>query len=184
MESKHKNALIGGLLAIVFIMAVGFAGFTQQLTITDETTVTSDWNIGFLEASVDPVCPTVAEGETASTDPIKCGSIGNFEAQAKSITFNTSLMSPGDVVTYTVTVKNFGNIPAKIAANGINLQFDQTTSLITYAQSGLEAGVTTLAPDAEVEFTVTVTFPQTEGYIETEKMQNSLTMTIDWEQVA
>ena len=31
MEIKHKNALIGGLLAVVVVMAVGYAAFSQAL---------------------------------------------------------------------------------------------------------------------------------------------------------
>lgn len=173
MESKHKNALIGGLLAIVFIMAVGFAGFTQQLTITDQTTVTSDWNIGFESATANAAC-----GDTVTTN---CGTVQSFTAQARSISFNTSFASPGQTVTYTVIVKNYGNVNAEVT--GVNLVPTKSASesVITYSSAGIAAG-DTLAPDAEKEFTVTVTFPQTDNYIEPAKMQNSMTMTIDWQE--
>lgn len=175
MESKHKNALIGGLLAIVFIMAVGFAGFTQKLTIKDTTSVTSNWKIGFESVTPSPTCATSAN---------KCGAATGFTAGDKTLTLNTKLASPSDVVTYTVVVKNYGNVNAKIAANGITMTPTKTgnNTVIRYAQSGLTAGTTTVAAGATVSFTVTVTFEQTEGQIEAAKLSNGLTMNIDWEQ--
>jgi len=170
MESKHKNALIGGLLAIVFIMAVGFAGFTQQLTITDETTVSSDWNIGFDTATAAAAC-----SETVTTG---CGSVTAFSAQARSISFNTYFASPGETVTYTVNVRNYGNVDAVVT--GINLVPTNANSVIEYSYSGIAVDDTLTVAQGTKTFTVTVTFPQTENYIEPANMQNSMTMTIDW----
>lgn len=174
MENKHKNALIGGLLAIIFIMAVGFAGFTQRLTINDTASVTSDWNVGFESVTPSATCP---EG-TATT---ACGKVNSFAAKDKQLVFNTTLLAPSDVVTYTVTVKNYGNVDAKIATNGITMTPGNNDSVIAYAQSGLTVGET-LAAGATKEFTVTVTFNQTAGQIDESKLSNSLAMYIDWVQ--
>lgn len=176
MDNKHKNALIGGLLAIVFIMAVGFAGFTQRLTINDSTTVSSDWNIGFESVTPSAVCPSEGNATTA------CGAVSTFTAGDKTLTFNTKLASPSDTVTYTVTVKNYGTVDAKIAADGITMTPTNQTSVIEYSQAGLEAGTTTLAAGASKTFTVTVTFKQVEGNIPEAQKTNGLTMYIDWEQ--
>ena len=45
MDTKNKNVLIGGLLAIVFVMAVGYAAFATQLNITGSANVTSTWDV-------------------------------------------------------------------------------------------------------------------------------------------
>ena len=45
MENKNKNVLIGALLAVVFVMAVGYAAFAQQLTINGTSTITSKWDV-------------------------------------------------------------------------------------------------------------------------------------------
>ena len=45
METKHKNALIGALLAVVFVMAVGYAAFAQQLTINGSASISSSWDV-------------------------------------------------------------------------------------------------------------------------------------------
>ena len=53
MESKHKNALIVALLAVVLVMAVGYAAYAQQLTINSKATIqestdgTKNWNVHF-----------------------------------------------------------------------------------------------------------------------------------------
>ena len=47
MESKHKNILIGALLAVVFVMAVGYAAFAQQLTINGSAEITSTWDVKY-----------------------------------------------------------------------------------------------------------------------------------------
>lgn len=174
MENKHKNALIGGLLAIIFIMAVGFAGFTQQLTINDTSSVTTTWNVGFDSVTPSAVCPD-------SDATAACGKVNNFTAGDKALVFDTKLMSPSDTVTYTVVVKNYGDVDAKIATNGISMTETNTDSVISYAQSGLTEG-DTLAAGATKTFTVTVSFDQTGGQIDTNKLTNGLAMYIDWEQ--
>ena len=47
MESKHKNILIGALLAVVFVMAVGYAAFAQTLTINGSAEITSSWDVRY-----------------------------------------------------------------------------------------------------------------------------------------
>jgi len=191
MDNKHKNALIGGLLAIVFIMAVGFAGFTQRLTIEDTTSVSSDWNIGFETVSPSAICPAegtattacgsvvAPEGSTYSLDDAtKTYSVNN----AKTLTFDTKLLSPSDTVTYTIVVKNYGDVDAKIAADGIVMTPSNESSVTKYSQSGLTEETTTVAAGQTVTFTVTVTFEQVTGNIDPTKKTNSLSMYINWQQ--
>jgi len=171
MEGKHKNALIGGLLAIVFIMAVGFAGFTQQLTINDSATVSSNWSISFDSAEADKAC--------AGNDTTACGTVTSFDSGATQITFQTKLFSPGDTVTYTVKVKNAGNVAALL--DSFTMQETDSANLIEYTQTGLTEDVTTVGTSADsntIEFDVTVTFKQTAGAIEAQS--DGLTMTLNW----
>mgnify|MGYP003293529717 CR=1 FL=1 len=174
MENKHKNALIGGLLAIVFIMAVGFAGFTQRLTITETSGVTSNWNIGFSAATATPAC--------TGNDTTKCGEVTTTSIDAtagstKALTFNTKLFSPGDVVTYDVTVKNFGDVDAVLKTITMT---PTATNNIKYAQSGLVENTTTVTAGQTKSFTVTVTFEQVAGAVAAQT--NGLTLHLDWEQ--
>jgi len=174
MQNKHKNILIGGLLAVVFIMAIAFAGFTQQLTITDSATVSSDWNIGFESAEPSVAC---GEGVTGA-----CGSVTEFTSGATQIEFDTTLVSPSDTVTYTVVVRNSGSIAAEVAS--VDLVEDDEDNLIKYTTSlteGTQLAAKTGDANGTVEFTVTVTFEQTAGAIAAQS--DGLTMTIAWESV-
>jgi uncharacterized repeat protein (TIGR01451 family) len=173
MENKHKNALIGALLAIVFIMAVGFAGFTQQLKITDSTSVDSSWNIGF---------ESVTPNHTCTESESYCGEIAGFNAGDKILNLNTKLSSPSDQIIYTVVIKNYGSVDAKIADNGIIMDTTNKDSVLTYTQNGLSEG-TTVAAGKTISFTITVTFPQQDGTIDATKLTNGLNMYIDWVQV-
>ena len=55
MESKHKNILIGTLLAVVFVMAVGYAAFAQQLQINGTATINSTWDVHFNQTQLSGV---------------------------------------------------------------------------------------------------------------------------------
>ena len=47
MNKKNKSALIGGLLAIIVLMATGYAAFSTTLTIGSSANVSSTWNVAF-----------------------------------------------------------------------------------------------------------------------------------------
>jgi len=132
MESKHKNALIGALLAVVFVMAVGYAAFAQQLTINGTAEITSNWDVHFdiaNDAQKTPVCSSPFNNNTT-----QCSSEGQYTAAhptggaaaqalvlpyGKIVYDNTpqaplvanikvELVQPGDSVTFTLKPKNFG----------------------------------------------------------------------------
>lgn len=172
MERKQKNLLVGGLVALVFIMAIGFAGFTQRLTISDTSSVTSDWNIGFSSATPSTVCSDgTASAKTA------CGAVTSFSEGAKTIAFTTTLYKPGDTVTYTVTVKNSGSVGAKLAS--YTPTYTDSDSLLEYTITGLTANTTTVnASNGTAQFTVKVTFKEQAGAIEPQT--NGLQLHLDW----
>lgn len=172
MDKKQKNLLVGSLIAIIFIMAVGFAGFTQQLKITETSSVTSDWNIGFSSATPGTVC-----SDATTSSKTACGSVTTFSEGAKAISFASTLYSPGDTVTYTVIVKNSGSVDAKLTS--YTPTYDNQDSLLKYSISGLEPGTTTVtAGGGTVTFTVTVTFDNQDGKIEAQ--QNGMELNLDW----
>ena len=45
LTKKQKNLLIGFLLAIVLVMAVGYAAFSTQLNISNTASIDSTWNV-------------------------------------------------------------------------------------------------------------------------------------------
>ena len=122
MEIKHKTALIGGLLAIVVVMAVGYAAFSQALIINGSASIDSNWQISdYLSAS-----------------------------------FNASLTSPGDTVTYTITVENQGTINAKLSSYNWNSDtVSDTNEPIYFEVNGLSVD-SVLNAQERTTFTVIV----------------------------
>lgn len=112
MESKHKNALIGALLAVVFVMAVGYAAFAQQLTINGTAEISSSWDIHFDPAYIvsnDGAYSTEqgknGSGQTVGTAP--SGTI-TYGADNQQVTIDADLYQPGDKVKFTLKPTNYG----------------------------------------------------------------------------
>ncbi len=174
MNAKTKNALIGGLLAIVFVMAVGYAAFAQQLTINGTATVTSNWQVEMTDieaTSTNGTGTDIPYVETTAED-------GTQLINASTAKFKADLKSPGDSVTYTVTVENKGDINAKVAS--ISFEEGDSTAPISYTYSGINQDDVLNASD-NTTFTVTVTYDATvEGQPET--TSNTLTMHVNYKQ--
>ncbi len=113
MESKHKNALIGALLAVVFVMAVGYAAFAQTLTINGSATIDSTWDVHFDGSKTEGAgvidVTTGLEGATAPS-----GGIISYDDSNHKANLSATLHQPGDRVTYTLTILNTGSIDAAL----------------------------------------------------------------------
>lgn len=142
METKNKNALIGGLLAIVFVMAVGYAAFATQLNVNGTANVTSSWDVHI---------KSITAGTPTGTATSKSAVIG---ADKLSATFETDLVSPGDTISYQVEVENAGSLDAKLS----ELTFDKGTSTaIEHSYSNIAKNDVIVA-GATKTFTVTVAY--------------------------
>ena len=180
MEIKHKNLLIGGLLAIVLVMAVGYAAFATQLQINGTANIGSEWDVHIV--SITPGTPVGSAKNSSAT-------LGENNLSA---TFVSELQAPGDSITYTVVVENGGTLPAKLS----NIKFEQSqTNTATGTVEGSETAKDNrtiiysydqiavndvLAPegsaDSTATFTVTVTYnPQ----ITSQPAETAKTATLD-----
>ena len=126
METKHKNALIVALLAVVLVMTVGYAAFAQQLNIEGNATITSKWDVHFQEGA-----ENYQVGSLMGTTPT--GDI-TVEPGGLTATFEAELISPGDTITYNVPIVNAGNINAKLnemtlSGNDVTVQADRVTAI-------------------------------------------------------
>ena len=140
MESKHKNILIGTLLAVVFVMAVGYAAFAQQLTINGSAQITSTWDV-HMEDSGDHEA-TATPSSAMSTDPT--GDVVVEEGGLKA-TLTADLKSPGDKITYVIPIVNGGSINAKL----------QDLTLSSSDSSLNVAGDTATSTSGNIKYTVT-----------------------------
>ncbi len=204
METKHKNLLIGGLLAIVLIMAVGYAAFATQLNISGTASTTANWDVHIESIAVASENGTgknveQVEGETGKTFPY-VDSSDNLKA-----TFYADLVAPGDSVTYTVVVKNGGDLNAKLsnitfnddtfnASTGTNTETTTTgegenavttpTHAILYSYSGIVLG-DKIAAGTTDEFTVTVKYnPSVTKQPTNEQLEKLLEMQLTYVQDA
>ena len=115
MESKHKNALIVALVAVILVMAVGYAAFAQTLTINSSATVTDqtkNWNVHYdttKKTGAGVVDATTGTGGTQAPS----GTIG-YDGTGQTATIAATLNQPGDKVVFTLTIKNDGTINAKL----------------------------------------------------------------------
>lgn len=100
---KKNSLIITMLIASTCILAIGYAAFTSQLNISGTSNITSNWDIKITNVTVKKI-----EGNASKLmEPIISGT---------AATFKTSLISPGDSMTYEVTVTNNGNVAAKVGS--------------------------------------------------------------------
>ena len=161
MESKNKNILIASLLAVVLVMAVGYAAFVQQLTITGTAEITSTWNVHYdtTKTSGDGVVsPTTGAGGTQAPT----GSI-SYEENGQKANITAQLNQPGDKIVFTLTIKNDGNINASLAKPVVTLNgggSDANPDDLIVKEGNIIFTVTAPSPttvDGGAEATMTVT---------------------------
>ena len=131
MESKHKNALIGALLAVVFVMAVGYAAFATTLTINGTAQISSNWDVHF-----DQTVKTATATKGVATGEETSGSV-ELSSDNLTATLTANLKQPGDKVEYTLQPKNFGTITAK--TTGFTAYVTSSTTGTADAQTAANA---------------------------------------------
>ena len=138
MESKNKNTLIVALLAVVLVMAVGYAAFAQTLSINGTAKINSTWDVHFNQDQKTGVGNAGFSGGTTPTGEISYSSGTNA-------TVSANLYQPGDTVTFTLTIENGGSINAKL----------QDLTLSSSDSSLNVAGDTATSTSGNIKYTVT-----------------------------
>ena len=120
---KKNNVIIGGLLAIVLLMTVGYAAFASNLSITSTASTTNNWKV--LITNIE------------SKDIV--GGASNISSSYDTLTanFQANLTAPGDSITYEVTVTNQGTLDAVLSSIQKNIT---TNEYIEVTTSGVEEG--------------------------------------------
>ena len=97
---NNKNIIIGALIIVIALMAVGYATFATQLTIRGTAEITGVWNVKITNIEAQEVSEGADSGSPQYTNT--------------SVTFDSKLSKPGDTITYVVTIKNEGTIDATL----------------------------------------------------------------------
>ncbi len=188
MESRHKNILIGVLLAIVLVMAVGYAAFATNLNINGTANINSSWNVHI--KSITPSATAVGTYSNGETTYTTAGSIKHEVKDNYTAEFSAILLSPSESVTYTVTVENSGTINAELGPGGITFSdatMGQTnpTDAILYTYSGIAVGDDLNANGGTDTFTVTATYnPAVTTQPSAAQLEKTVLMTLNYVQKA
>lgn len=103
MKKRKKNYLLIVLVIMLIAIAVGYAAFTQSLTITGTAKAVGEWKVHFTSATIN---------DQTTDDQKTC--TASLNADGTAATVSVQLSYPGDGHTITTTIKNEGTIPAKL----------------------------------------------------------------------
>ena len=165
---KQKRNILIMMFALIVMMGIGFAAYSQQLQIKDTSSIDSNWDIYI--SKVTPETPVGGATGTGSPDP-------NIKTQAN---LTTDLKYPGDSITYTIDVTNGGTVDAEVEK--VELKPTKQNTVIKYSIID-EANIQYLNAGDTKQFKVKVEYDPTKtGTATEEEKSNTLTLTIDYVQ--
>lgn len=165
MNRTQKSWMIIGLCLIVLFMAVGYSAFATNLTITGSSTITSTWDVRITDIQVTDVTANATKAEEPAV------------TSNTTATFKTNLVSPGDSMTYEVTVANEGDISARL--DKITITDDQNPAIL-FQVTGISKD-DVLGEHSTKKFNVTVTYnPSVES--QPANLESSLKIELDYVQ--
>ena len=124
MREQKRKIIIISLVGLLLIMAISYAAFSSVLNIQGTTSISSNWNIKITNVTSKDIVGSASNQEEPSWENL-------------TATFNTNLVSPGDSITYEITVSNEGTLNAKL--DKITLS-DTNNPAIKFETSGLTEG--------------------------------------------
>ena len=135
-----RRILVLSLWFVVFVMSLGYAALSQYIELDGIASIDRSWIV-----KVTNVTNTTSNGASS----ISSNYVSN------TVTLNANLLTSSSTITYTITLSNQGNIPAKL--NDIEIIEDENSN-ITYEISGVLEEVTTLAPGETNTAKVTIKY--------------------------
>lgn len=139
-----RNLLILGAFTIALIMSVGYATLSQDIS-----------NITKGSASNVQVNKYDVEIVNAEVTDVYGTASGNMPIYSKEeVNFNSELIQPGDMVIYTLTIKNMGQVSAVLSDLNI-LEDDGGSEAAFYSLTGPSE---TLAPGEETTMQVVAAY--------------------------
>ena len=140
-NSTQRNYIIVGLCMILVIMGVGYAAFQSQLKISGTSNIASNFLVKITGIEV-----SIQSGGAADKPEVTT-------YNDTSATFGTTLQSPGDSITYDITIENKGSIDATLKTIS---KTDTNNSAIIFETSGVNEGDTlNVGEVATMQVTVT-----------------------------
>ena len=104
---NNKNKILVGCLALLLVLSVGYALFSETVQINGTAKAQGDFNI-------EGTCELVTEANKIGSERYTIGGTGNCKVENGVIITNSTLTKPGDRVWFRVFLENAGSIPAKL----------------------------------------------------------------------
>ena len=124
-KSNKKNLIIGGLLAIVLIMAVGYAAFATNLNINGSSAITSNWDVHIKDNGVN------AKNATSGAESTKARKVDALTGE-----FACTLQVPGtSSIEYDIEVENLGSFDAVLDTVTISGTTEAVSAVVTESSS-------------------------------------------------
>ena len=161
---NNKNILIGGLLAVIVIMAVGYAAFASSLKISGTSNISTTWDVEITDITTSNKVGSASVKEQPTFEKL-------------TATFSTNLVSPGDSITYNIKVENKGSLDAKL--NKITLTKEDNPAVLFETKGLKEGGLLRKGESAILNVSVTYNSKITS---QPTKLDASLTATLDFTQ--
>ena len=161
---NNKSILIGGLLAVIVVMAVGYAAFASSLKISGTSNISTTWDVEITDITTSNKVGSASVKEQPTFEKL-------------TATFSTNLVSPGDSITYNIKVENKGSLDAKL--NKITLTKEDNPAVLFETKGLKEGGVLRKGESAILNVSVTY---NSEITSQPTKLDASLTATLDFTQ--
>ena len=105
---NKKNKILVGCLSLLLVLSVGYALFSETITINGTATAKGSFNID------GSTCEVVTEANQISGERYTTGGSGTCKIENGVIKTTSNLTKPGDQVWFRVNLKNTGTITAKL----------------------------------------------------------------------
>ena len=164
-KRQERNYIIIGLCAVLVIMGVGYAAFSQLLTINGTANISNSWCVGFDNTKESDY--TAKAGITGGTTPTGSITFSGSTCETKyqpDASLTATFKQPGDQIEYTLTIKNKSTVP--VAIKSIQVENNNVTTDTTIKKGNIEFIVhmpdsTNLAIDGETTMRVVARFQNT-----------------------
>ena len=161
-ERDKRTYLIIALCAILVIMGVGYAAFSQMLTINGTANISNSWCVGFDNTKTNAYVPKAGiTGATAPTGSMSYSGSACESTLQPASSLTAHFYQPGDEIEYTLTIVNKSSVTAAIKSilvdnESVTSNTTKKKGNITYVVNMPES--TTLAPNASTTMKVIAKF--------------------------
>ena len=161
-KRDKRTYLIIALCTILVIMGVGYAAFSQLLTINGTANISNSWCVGFDNTKTNALVPKAGiTGATAPTGSMSYSGTACESTLQPASSLTAHFYQPGDEIEYTLTITNKSSVTAAIKSilvdnESVSSNTTKTKNNITYIVNMPED--TVLAPNASTTMKVIAKF--------------------------